>query len=225
MLLQIKNISKSYAHRVILDEINLEVGKGESIAIIGPSGSGKTTLLNLIAGLDIPDKGEICIDGKNLFTMNPDEMAMFRNRHLGLIFQLHHLLPQLSLYENILLPSLTHKALQVTQTEERAQQLIARTGLQQVVKQKPGELSGGECQRTAVARALINQPEILLADEPTGALDAQTAERLADLLVELNRENATALITVTHSMALAEKMDKIYRLENGKLIQQTSNSI
>lgn len=225
MLLQIKNISKSYAHRVILDEINLEVGKGESIAIIGPSGSGKTTLLNLIAGLDIPDKGEICIDGKNLFTMNPDEMAMFRNRHLGLIFQLHHLLPQLSLYENILLPSLTHKALQGTQTEERAQQLIARTGLQQVVKQKPGELSGGECQRTAVARALINQPEILLADEPTGALDAQTAERLADLLVELNRENATALITVTHSMALAEKMDKIYRLENGKLIQQTSNSI
>ncbi len=218
MLLQINNLSKSYADRVILDEVILEVKSGESIAIVGPSGSGKTTLLNMIAGLDRADSGEIRINGANLSGMNASEIAEFRNRHLGLIFQMHHLLPQLNLYENILLPTLTDKKLQNSETAQRAKQLIERTGLKMLIKQRPGELSGGECQRTAVVRALINRPQLLLADEPTGALDQHTAAQLADLLVELNREEETALICVTHSMALAEKMDKLYRLENGKLM-------
>ncbi len=220
MLLKLEKIAKSYSKdRVILDQLDLEINAGERIAIVGPSGSGKTTLLNLIGTLDRPDSGNMIFDGQDLSSMNDNQLAQFRNRKIGFVFQMHHLLPQLSLWENVMLPTLTDPSLQGKETEERALRLIDRVGLGRVVNQKPSELSGGECQRTAVVRALINRPALLLADEPTGALDQQSSGNLTDLLVELNREEGVALVVVTHSMEVAQKMDRIYRLEAGKLRQ------
>ncbi len=220
MLLNLENISKSYSKdRVILDQLNLEINAGERVAIVGPSGSGKTTLLNLIGTLDRPDSGKMIFDGQDLSAMNDNQLAQFRNRKIGFVFQMHHLLPQLSLWENVLLPTLTDPALQGKETEERAKRLIERVGLSGVVGQKPSELSGGECQRTAVVRALINRPALLLADEPTGALDQKSSGNLTDLLIELNKEEGVALVVVTHSIDVAKKMDRIYRLDNGRLVE------
>jgi ABC-type lipoprotein export system ATPase subunit len=225
MLLNIEKLSKTYFNesgirqRLILNQLDLQIERGEKIAIVGPSGSGKTTLLNLIGTLDKPDSGKIVADGVEISGFNEKDLAAFRNTKVGFVFQLHHLLPQLSLIENILLPTLTHQNLQGPATNARAQRLISRLGLSAVAHQKPAELSGGECQRTAVARALINQPDLLLADEPTGALDHQSAINLIDLLVELNKEEAVTLVVVTHSMEIAQKMDAIYSMEEGKLKQ------
>jgi len=225
MFLKLEQISKSYfsgnnpSGRLILDQLDLEVKQGERIAIVGPSGSGKTTLLNLIGTLDRPDSGKMYFENQDLSGFSDQQLAGFRNEKIGFVFQLHHLLPQLSLIENILLPTLTDKKLQGKETFDRAQRLIARMGLAEVAHQKPSELSGGECQRTAVARALINCPGLILADEPTGALDQKSAFNLTDLLVELNQEEGVTLIVVTHSMDVARKMDRIYRLENGKLLE------
>ncbi|HEY5509572.1 MAG TPA: ABC transporter ATP-binding protein [Prolixibacteraceae bacterium] len=224
MILKLEKISKSYFNesgkrqRTILDQLDLQLNKGEKIAIIGPSGSGKTTLLNLIGTLDRPDSGKIIVDGVDVAALNDKKLAEFRNKKIGFVFQLHHLLPQLTLTENILLPTLADKKLRSEETCERAQRLINRLGLSAVAHQKPAELSGGECQRTAVARALINQPHLLLADEPTGALDHQSAFNLVDLLAELNSEEGVTLLIVTHSMEVAKKMDKIYSMEDGKLL-------
>lgn len=219
MLLKLDKISKSFSkERMILDQLDMEVNAGERIAIVGPSGSGKTTLLNLIGTLDRPDSGKMVFENQDLSGYTDQQLAQFRNEKIGFIFQLHHLLPQLTLLENVLLPSLTNKKLQGKETLERAHKLINRMGLAEVIHQKPSELSGGECQRTAVARALINRPGLILADEPTGALDQKSSGILADLLVELNKEEGVTLIVVTHSTDLAKKMDKIYRLENGKLV-------
>jgi ABC-type lipoprotein export system ATPase subunit len=218
VLLQVTNISKSYFGRKILDQLNLSVECGESIAIIGPSGSGKTTLLNLIGALDKADEGTICFEGQNISEMGAQELSAFRSERIGMIFQLHHLLPQLSLWENVLLPTLIDKKFQSDEVVERAKRLIERVGVAAVARQKPAELSGGECQRAAVIRALINKPRLILADEPTGALDQHSAATLGDLLVQLNKEEGAALITVTHSMQLAEKMSRMYRLEDGKLV-------
>ena len=219
MLLKLENISKSYSkERVILDQLSLEINAGERVAIVGPSGSGKTTLLNLIGTLDRPDFGEMIFDGQDLSAMNDNQLAQFRNRKIGFVFQMHHLLPQLSLWENVLLPTLTDPALQGKETEDRAKRLIKRVGLSGVVSQKPSELSGGECQRTAVVRALINRPVLLLADEPTGALDQKSSGNLTDLLIELNKEEGVALVVVTHSVEVAKKMDRIYTLQEGKLV-------
>lgn len=223
MLLQLSQITKSYfsgnnpSGRVILDQLDLEVNAGDRIAIVGPSGSGKTTLLNLIGTLDRPDSGKMHFENQDLSVYNDQQLAAFRNEKIGFVFQMHHLLPQLTLLENVLLPTLTNKKLQGKDTLDHAQRLIARMGLAEVAHQKPSQLSGGECQRTAVARALINHPGLILADEPTGALDHQSAYNLTDLLVELNKEQGVTLIVVTHSMEVAGKMDKIYSLEDGKL--------
>jgi lipoprotein-releasing system ATP-binding protein len=225
MLLKIERLSKSYFNesgskqRLILDQLDLQITRGERIAIVGPSGSGKTTLLNIIGTLDKSDSGKIFFDGGEITSYNEKELAKFRSTKIGFIFQLHHLLPQLSLAENILLPSLADKNLQGKETIDRAKRLINRLGLSAVAQQKPAELSGGECQRTAVARALINQPELILADEPTGALDHESAFNLVNLLLELNKEEGLSLIVVTHSMEVARKMDTIYSLEEGKLVQ------
>lgn len=223
MHLQLDQITKTYSinnspARVILDHLDLSVKKGDRMAIVGPSGSGKTTLLNLIGTLDRPDSGKMLFDGQDLSVLSDQELAEFRNEKVGFVFQMHHLLPQLTLLENILLPTLTNKKLQGKETLERAKQLIYRMGLSNVSNQKPSQLSGGECQRTAVARALINRPQLILADEPTGALDHQSAFNLTDLLVELNKEQGLTLIVVTHSMDIAKKMNRIYSLEEGKLI-------
>ena len=218
MLLKLEKINKSYSNdRTILDQLDLEVKQGERIAIVGPSGSGKTTLLNLIGTLDRPDSGKMYFENQDLSVFSDQQLASFRNERIGFVFQMHHLLPQLTLLENILLPTLTDKKLQGKETLERARILINNMGLDDVAHQKPFELSGGECQRTAVARALINRPGLILADEPTGALDQQSAFNLTDLLVELNQEDGVTLIVVTHSMDVAKKMDRMYKIENGKL--------
>ncbi len=223
MLLQLKNISKGYGQigthsfRPVLNELNLEIGKGEKIAIIGPSGSGKTTLLNLIGALDLPDSGEVIFDGKNITGYSKKELATFRNQHLGFIFQLHHLMPQLTLLENVLLPLLPQGNSISKEQKEWAEYLIKKVGIWEQRNQKPSEMSGGECQRTAVVRALINRPKLILADEPTGALDEENATALSELLIQLSKEEKITLVTVTHSSELAQKMDKKYVLRNGNL--------
>ncbi|HLN74291.1 MAG TPA: ABC transporter ATP-binding protein [Prolixibacteraceae bacterium] len=224
MTLNLKEITKTYqsgensTRRTILNQLDLLVNQGDRIAIVGPSGSGKTTLLNLMGTLDRPDSGKMLFEEQDLSYLSDQELAVFRNEKIGFVFQMHHLLPQLTLLENILLPTLTNKKLQGKETLDRAMHLISRMGLANVSHQKPSQLSGGECQRTAVARALINRPKLILADEPTGALDHHSAFNLTDLLVELNKEEGLTLIVVTHSMDIAQKMNLIYSLEEGKLI-------
>lgn len=224
MTLNLKEITKTYQsgensnRRTILNQLDLLVNQGDRIAIVGPSGSGKTTLLNLMGTLDRPDSGKMLFDEQDLTYLSDQELAVFRNEKIGFVFQMHHLLPQLTLLENILLPTLTNKKLQGKETLDRAMHLISRMGLSNVSHQKPSQLSGGECQRTAVARALINRPRLILADEPTGALDHQSAFNLTDLLVELNKEQGLTLIVVTHSIDIAKKMNHIYSLEEGKLV-------
>lgn len=222
IMLHVQNISKSYPsaselvmHKV-LDQLTVDVKKSEAIAIVGPSGTGKTTLLNILGTLDKADEGSVMIDGEDIMQLTSNNRAEFRNRKIGMVFQLHHLLPQCTLWENILLPTIPLKT-KNRQTEKRAEELLKRTGIWEQRFQKPAELSGGECQRAAFVRALINEPSIILADEPTGALDEENAEILSKLLLELNKELGTTLIVVTHSVALASKMDKVYELHNGKL--------
>lgn len=222
MLLQLNNISKGYGEpgshnfRPVLKGLDLTIKKGEKVSIVGPSGSGKTTLLNLIGAIDLPDSGEIIFDEKNITAYSKKELAAFRNRHLGFIFQLHHLMPQLTLWENVLLPVLPQGKVTEEQ-KEWAEHLIQKVGIWEQRHQKPGEMSGGECQRTAVVRALINKPELILADEPTGALDEENANALSEVLIQLSDEEKVSLVTVTHSAELAALMDKKYVLRNGKL--------
>lgn len=221
MLLKLENISKGYGnlqygnYQPVLKDISLEVDEGESIAIIGPSGSGKTTLLNMIGTLDRPDAGKILYRNKDITGLSRKEIEKFRNKEIGFIFQMHYLLPQCTLFENVLLPTLPDK--NDKNSHERAEKLIRRVGLWKHKDKKPQLLSGGECQRTAVVRALINNPGLLLADEPTGALDHENAVQLTDLLLEINRDDKLTLIMVTHSQELAEKMKKIFRLRDGRL--------
>lgn len=225
MLLQLQNISKGYGEpnsqsfRPVLKELNLDIAKGEKIAIVGPSGSGKSTLLNLIGALDLPDSGEIFFEGKNRIGYSKKELANFRNQQLGFIFQLHHLMPQLSLWENILLPLLPQGKI-AKQQKQWAEYLVNKVGIWEQRNQKPAEMSGGECQRTAVVRALINKPKLILADEPTGALDEDNAQALSRLLIQLSQEENVTLVTVTHSSELAGKMDKKYMLRNGGLVHK-----
>ncbi len=224
MLLKLQNISKGYGEidthsfRPVLNDLNLEIEKGEKISIVGPSGSGKTTLLNLLGTLDLPDSGKILFNGNDLTSYSKPKLADFRNKHLGFIFQLHHLMPQLTLWENVLLPLLPQCNKISKQQKEWAEHLIKKVGIWEQRNHKPAEMSGGECQRTAVVRALINKPELILADEPTGALDEDNANALSAILIQLSDEENVTLITVTHSSELADKMDKRYLLKNGKLV-------
>jgi lipoprotein-releasing system ATP-binding protein len=224
MLLQLKNIFKGYGDpqksnfRKVLEGLNLELEKGQKVAIAGPSGSGKTTLLNLIGTLDLPDRGEIYFKGKEITRYSPKELAYFRNRELGFVFQLHHLLPQCTLWENVLLPVLPFQKVVGKTEKEWAEHLLRKVRLWEQRNQKPSELSGGESQRTAVVRALINKPQLILADEPTGALDEQNAENLTGLLQKLSAEEGITLIIVTHSNELASQMDKVFHLKNGILV-------
>lgn len=219
-MLEIQSLSKSYtsgsATRNVLDKLSLTVNAGETIAIVGPSGSGKTTLLNIIGTLDKADSGSVVFDGVDVMLKNSGELTAFRNQKIGMIFQLHHLLPQCTLWENVLVPTIPLK-IKNENIEKRAEELLKRTGIWEQRFHKPTELSGGECQRAAVVRALINQPSLILADEPTGALDHANAQLLTDLLLDLNREMNTALIVVTHSAELAKRMDRMFRLVDGRL--------
>ena len=223
-MIELKNICKHYnppgkvTKKEILKGIDLTLKQGESIAIVGPSGSGKSTLLNIMGTLDNPSQGMIKLEGIGLAQKNVKELANIRNKKIGFIFQMHHLLPQLTVKENVLIPTLAGETTsENNKSESLAIRLLERVGLANHQNHRPGQLSGGECQRVAVVRALINQPIYLLADEPTGSLDAQSADNLSKLLLDLNKETNVALIVVTHSMRLANKMNKVYELNNGKL--------
>lgn len=218
-MLNIKNISKSYESQLILDNISFEIGKGETAAIIGPSGSGKTTLLNLIGLLDKPDNGNVFFNNEDVALLSENGKSIFRNKHIGYIFQMHYLLPQCTVFENILIPTLSYKnKADKLAAIERAEYMLEKSNMIQHRNKLPGQLSGGECQRTAFVRALINQPDLILADEPTGSLDEENASILSTELIQLNQEFNTTLIVVTHSNQLASKMNKIWHLKNHKLI-------
>lgn len=217
MLAELHQVSKNFDHPV-LKEISLAIQQGDSIAIVGPSGSGKSTLLNILGTLDRPSAGRVVLNGETVDMLNDNQLATIRNHFIGFVFQMHYLLPQLTLHENILLPLLPEKdKATIKAAEERASRLIKRVGLTHLIHHLPGELSVGECQRAAVVRALVNKPGLLLADEPTGSLDETNAGELGDLLAELNREEQMGMVVVTHSMDLAGKMKKICRLHMGRL--------
>jgi ABC-type lipoprotein export system ATPase subunit len=186
--------------------------------VVGPSGSGKSTLLNIIGALDIPSSGEVTLFGKNLADCDDTQLSRIRNREIGFVFQLHHLLPQCTVLENVLIPTIPMGLkMRNAEIEERAKKLLARVGLDKHMDYFPAQLSGGEMQRVAVVRALINKPKLVLADEPTGSLDKDSSENLGRLLVEMNKEEGTALIAVTHSLDFAQLMEKVFRLQDGML--------
>jgi predicted ABC-type transport system involved in lysophospholipase L1 biosynthesis ATPase subunit len=204
----------------VLHGISLTVEGGQSVAVVGPSGSGKSTLLHLMGGLDRPTSGEVLFAARPMGSMNDDELALLRNREIGFVFQDHHLLPQCTALENTLIPTLVDRRREERATAaDRARHLLGKVGLGPRMSHRPGQLSGGECQRVAVVRALINGPRLLLADEPTGSLDGRSAGELADLLASLNEEEAVTLVTVTHSTSLASRMTRVLRLEDGRLVE------
>ena len=220
MLAELTNVTKSYQSGAVavpvLNGISLTIAEGETVAITGPSGCGKSTLLNLIGALDQADSGEIRVAGRDLTKLTPVELAEFRNTTVGFVFQLHHLLPQCTVLENVLVPSIVRKDADRAALRARAAQLLEAVGLSHRLDHRPGQLSGGERQRAAVARALINSPKLLLADEPTGALDRASAERLADLLAEVHQREKITIILVTHAPDLAKKMGRVMELLDGK---------
>jgi len=223
MALVIQNLSKSFPTRsgdlVVLRGIDLEMQAGDALAILGPSGSGKSTLLHLIGTLDRPTSGAITLDGQNPFALADKELARFRNRHVGFVFQDHYLLPQCSTLENVLVPTLADHSRNRAELQKRAVGLLDRVGLSLRLDHRPAELSGGERQRVALARALILKPKLLLADEPTGNLDRKTAQTIGELLLELHRQEKTTLIIVTHSAELARTLPKQMEMNDGTLIR------
>ena len=223
-LLELRNVGKRYdspdaeSPMSILSDISLTLATGDSVAVIGPSGSGKSTLLNIIGTLDRPTEGSVRLEGEDLCALDEDQLAHVRNRRIGFIFQAHHLLPQCTVLENVLVPTLARRDKNGgAAAESRARRLLGRVGLGARLSHRPGQLSGGERQRVAVVRALINEPKLLLADEPTGALDRASAQNLAQLLCDLNREMRVALIVATHALDLAHRMDRVLELRNGTL--------
>ncbi len=231
-MLELINVAKSYQSPAkvdgvcVLKDITLKVEKGQSLVIVGPSGSGKSTLLNIIGALDRPTAGRVLFDGKDLAELNESELARIRNRQIGFVFQLHHLLPQCTVLENVLVPTLAglrraqssrKNRLPKKEIHQRAVNLLQRVGLKDHLLYRPGQLSGGQRQRVAVVRALINKPKLLLADEPTGSLDKDASENIAELLVELNRSEQVTLIAVTHSLKLAEQIGHVMELSDGLL--------
>jgi lipoprotein-releasing system ATP-binding protein len=202
----------------VLDQVSLEVARGESLAIVGPSGSGKSTLLQIIGTLDRPTSGSVALDGQDLSGLDDLKLAAVRNRQIGFVFQAHYLLPQCTVWENVLVPTLACSDAGLRDgAGERAERLLKRVGLGERKSHRPGELSGGERQRVAVVRALINKPQLLLADEPTGSLDHASAQELGQLLLELNREEGVTLIVVTHARDLAGRMGRVLELKDGRL--------
>jgi lipoprotein-releasing system ATP-binding protein len=204
----------------VLQGVNLAVREGERIAIIGASGSGKTTLLQILGGLDRPTAGTVRITGNDIHSLSEKPRGELRNRTLGFIYQLHHLLPEFSALENVAMPLLVRREPKQV-AEQRARAILERVGLAERLTHRPPELSGGERQRAAVARALVTNPRIVLADEPTGNLDGANAEAVFALMLELNREFGTSLIVVTHDRRLASRMDRILEIERGNLVEKT----
>lgn len=203
----------------VLKGVDLSIRRGETTAILGPSGCGKSTLLNIMGGLDSPSEGSITFGDKNLNKLSSVELARFRNQSIGFLFQSHHLLPQCSVIENVLIPCLAFQSSPKKETIEYANKLLVDIGLKERINHRPSQLSGGERQRVAFVRSLIQKPEVILADEPTGSLDPETANRMADLLIDINQKEQLTLIAVTHSMELAGRMKRVLRFSDGKLVE------
>jgi lipoprotein-releasing system ATP-binding protein len=220
VLLEVTDVYKGFAKGNtwldVLRGVTLEVKGGEMVAVVGPSGSGKSTLLHLIGALERPDRGTIRFDGQDIFQLPDLEQATFRNQRVGFVFQLHHLLPELTALENVMLPGLIARRGR-REIRMEAAELLATMGLAERMEHRPGELSGGEQQRVAIARALMNHPDLVLADEPTGNLDRQSGEAIQGLLRSLNQERQQTFIVVTHNEAFAKALDRTVRLIDGKL--------
>ena len=220
-VLSCRNLGKSYDEGpqavVVLADLQLELLPGERVAIVGSSGSGKSTLLNMLGGLDTPSTGSVWLAGEELSALNEKQRGLLRNRALGFVYQFHHLLAEFSALENVCMPLLIG-GVAIAEARQRATALLERVGLGHRLSHKPAELSGGEQQRVAIARALANRPGLVLLDEPTGNLDQHTAQGIQDLMRELSSASQTAFLVVTHDMALARQMDRVLRLEDGRLV-------
>ena len=213
-MVQASDIQKSFGNLKVLKGVDLSIKKGEIVSIVGPSGAGKTTLLQIIGTLDKPDKGKVMLNDVDISKLSEKELATFRNKHIGFIFQFHQLLPEFTALENVMIPGLIAKK-KTKVIEERAKELLAFLQLSDRMEHKPSELSGGEKQRVAVARALMNNPELILADEPSGSLDSKNKEELHKLLFDLRDKFGLTIIIVTHDNALAQLSDRIIRMVDG----------
>ncbi|MCB0717406.1 MAG: ABC transporter ATP-binding protein [Bacteroidetes bacterium] len=222
-LLAAEGLRKTYptgagARLVVLDSVDLAIAAGEVVAVVGESGSGKSTLLHILGTLDRPDAGRVLFKGEDVFSRNDEELAAFRNRSIGFVFQFHHLLPEFTAIENVAMPALIGQT-RLAVARRKAADLLERLGLGGRMDHRPGMLSGGEQQRVAVARALMNDPDIILADEPTGNLDSDTADMLQDEMIRLSRETGRAFIVVTHSAVLASQADRVLRIHSHRLTE------
>jgi lipoprotein-releasing system ATP-binding protein len=219
-LLRAEGVSKTFRSEVgeieVLRSVHLSIAEGERIAILGQSGVGKSTLLHILGTLDRPTEGTVRFRGEDLFARTPEDLAKFRNESIGFVFQFHHLLPEFDAVENVMMPGLI-RGLSFDEMRRRATEMLQEVGLGERLRHRVGKLSGGERQRVAVARALVLDPPLVLADEPTGNLDPRTGDRITDLLLDMNRTRGTALVVVTHSQALAEKLGRTVTLVDGAL--------
>lgn len=223
LVIDCRQVTRTYTQGpeklTIFSDISLEVTAGETVAIVGSSGAGKTTLLNLLGGLDKPSSGQISICGKDIHRLSEAGRARFRNRHLGFVYQFHHLLPEFTALENVMMPCALG-GMSVKDARSRAESILQRVGLGERLAHKPGELSGGERQRVAIARALVNEPECVLMDEPTGNLDEHTGEGVRALIESLRDQLGIAFVMVTHDMKMARSLGRVLRLEQGRLVQE-----